>query len=125
MLKTVLYQTIQFSISTQFYLTHRSDPISCYQSGPRSKGNKEVLCILQRTSITGASLSDCLVSYPGYSLGESYPPVEMKLMYSTAPVDKATPIVKKIFVSYFFLSRDTTYIVFQFGLFVLMAYDIV
>ena len=28
--------------------------------------------VLQSTNITGASLSDCLASYPGQSLGESY-----------------------------------------------------
>ena len=39
-------------------------------SGPGSDGNEGVLCIPQSSSITGASLSDCLVSYPGHSLGE-------------------------------------------------------
>ena len=40
------------------------------QSGPRSNGIKGVLCIPQSSRITGASLSDCLVSYPGHSLEE-------------------------------------------------------
>ena len=39
------------------------------QSGPGSDGNEEVLCILQSSSITGASPSDCLGSYRGHSLG--------------------------------------------------------
>ena len=39
------------------------------QSGPGSDGNKGVLHIPQRFSITGATPSDCLVSYPGLSLG--------------------------------------------------------
>ena len=49
---------------------------------------KEVLSIPQNSSITGASPTDCLVSYPGHLLvgGESYPSAEMKLVYSTAPV---------------------------------------
>ena len=36
------------------------------QSGPVSDGNEGVLCIPQSSSITGASPSDCLVSYPGW-----------------------------------------------------------
>ena len=36
-------------------------------------------------------LSDCLVSYAGHSLRESYPPpTEMQLMYSIAAADWAT-----------------------------------
>ena len=38
-------------------------------SGPGSNGNKGVLRISQGSSITGTSLLDCLVSYPGHSLG--------------------------------------------------------
>ena len=60
------------------------------QSGPRSNGNEGVLHISQSSSITRASLSDCLVSYPGHSLRESYPSVEMQSMYSTALADWAT-----------------------------------
>ena len=39
------------------------------QSGPGSNGNERVLCIPQSPSITGTSPSDCLVSYPGQSVG--------------------------------------------------------
>ena len=39
------------------------------QSGPGSNGNEGVLRIPQSPSITGTSLSDYLVSYPGHSLG--------------------------------------------------------
>ena len=38
------------------------------QGGPGIDGNKGVLHIFQSSSITGTSLSDCLVSYPGHSL---------------------------------------------------------
>ena len=38
------------------------------QSRPGSNGNQEVLCILQSSSIPGASSSDCLMSYPGHLL---------------------------------------------------------
>ena len=41
----------------------------CYQSGPGSNGNEGVLRIPQSSSITGASPSDCLMFYTGYSLG--------------------------------------------------------
>ena len=72
--KTVLFQTIQFSISTQF---NSIQPINRTLSGSTTPGQSElesdvsegVLCILQ--SITGTSPSDCLVSYIGHSLGES------------------------------------------------------
>ena len=40
-------------------------------------------------SITGASASDYLVSYPGYSLGESYPSADLQPVYSAAPADRA------------------------------------
>ena len=49
------------------------------QSGPGSNGNERVLCIPQSSSITGASLSDCLVSYPGHT--------EMQSGYFTAPAN--------------------------------------
>ena len=46
------------------------------QSGPGSDGNKDVLCILQSSSITGTSPSDCFVSYPGHSLVGGLTPLE-------------------------------------------------
>ena len=53
------------------------------QSGPESDGNKEVFRI-PRTSLT-----DCLVSYPGLSLGGwgAYPSVEVQSVYSTGPAN--------------------------------------
>ena len=59
------------------------------QSGPGSDGNKGVLRIPQSSSITGTSLSGCLVSYLGHSLGVSYPIAEMQSVYSTTPADWA------------------------------------
>ena len=41
----------------------------------------------QSPSITGTSPLDCLVSYTGHSLGESYPSAEKQLLYSTAQTD--------------------------------------
>ena len=40
-------------------------------NGSGSDGNKGVISVPQSSSITGASPSDCLVSYPGYPLWES------------------------------------------------------
>ena len=45
--------------------------------------------------MTGTSPSDCLVSYPGHSLGgESYSSAEKQSVYSTTPADWATGDVK-------------------------------
>ena len=50
------------------------------QSGPGSDGNEGVLQIPLSSSITGASTSDCLVSYPGHSLGKSAEPTGQFLL---------------------------------------------
>ena len=41
--------------------------------GPGGNGNEGVIYISQSSSITGTSPSDCLVSYPGHSLGKVLP----------------------------------------------------
>ncbi len=43
------------------------------QSKLGNDGSEGALRIPQSSSITGTPPSDCLVSYPGHSLGESYP----------------------------------------------------
>ena len=55
------------------------------QNGPGSDDNEGVRHISQSSCLIGASLSDCLVSYTGHSLGKSYPSAEMQSVYSTAP----------------------------------------
>ena len=87
--KTVLFQAIQFSISTQFgsiWAINRtwSGATTQGQNGSESDGNEGVIYLPQSSSITGISPSDCLVSYPGHSLGESYPSAEKQSVYSTA-----------------------------------------
>ncbi len=72
MSKIALFQTIQFSISTHLSsisLIDRtlSGATTLGQSGPGSDGNERV------HSITGASLSDCLMTYPRHSLWEVPP----------------------------------------------------
>ena len=59
------------------------------QSGPGNDGNKGVLHVPQTSSISEASSSDCLVSYPGGLLEEPYSFAEMKSVYSAAAVDWA------------------------------------
>ena len=47
------------------------------QSEPGSDGNEGLLQIPQNSIITGASPSDCLVSYPGHSLvGRGFTPLQ-------------------------------------------------
>ena len=72
-----------------------SGATSLSQSGPGSDANKEELGISQSSSINGASPSDCLVSYPGHTLGgvgDTYSSAEMQLVYSTAPGNWATEL---------------------------------
>ena len=52
-------------------------------------GSEEVHRIPQNSIITEVSPSDCLVSYPGHSFGESYLSAEMQSVYSAAPADWA------------------------------------
>ena len=65
--QTILFQAIQFSISTQFISVWPIDKTlsgatTLGQSELGSDGNEGVLCIPQSSSITGISPSDCLVS---------------------------------------------------------------
>ena len=81
--QTVLIQTIQFSISTQFssiWLIDRtlSGVTTPGYSGPESDGNEGVFHIPQSSSITGTSSSDFLVPYSGHTLGGSYPSAEVQ-----------------------------------------------
>ena len=60
------------------------------QTGTGSDGNKEVFRMLQRNSITGASPSNFLVSYPGLLLEVSYSSAGIQSVGSAAPADWAT-----------------------------------
>ena len=57
------------------------------QSGPGSDYKKGVFHITQSSSITQISRFECLVSYLGQSLVESYLSAEMQSMYFAAPSD--------------------------------------
>ena len=56
------------------------------QSGPGSDDNEGVLRIPQSSTIAGTSTSDCLVSYPGHSLGGVLPLCKgaVSVFYSTS-----------------------------------------
>ena len=90
--KTVLFQTIQFIISSQFssvYPLERVPPCATTagQSEPGSDGDGDegVLYIHQSSCIIGTWPSERLVSYPGppQEVG-SYRSAEILLVYSTA-----------------------------------------
>ena len=70
MSKTVLFQTIQFSIGTLVISIDRnlSGTTTPGHGENGSDGNERVLNIPQSSIITETSRSDCLVSYPGQSL---------------------------------------------------------
>ena len=50
-------------------------------TGPGSDGNEGVPRVPQNSIIIGNSPSDCLVSYLGHLLEETYPYAEMQLVY--------------------------------------------
>ena len=73
-IKTVLFQAIQFSISTHFSSIWPIDrtlsgATTSGQCGPESDSNEGVLRIPQSSNITETSPSDGLELYPGRSLG--------------------------------------------------------
>ena len=75
MSKTVLFPIIQFIISTLFSSIDRtlSGTIAPCQCGPTNDCNEGVRCIPQSSSITGTPPSYYLVSYLGHSLRGAFP----------------------------------------------------
>ena len=75
------------------------------QSGPGIYGNEGVFRIPQRSGITGTSPLDCLVLYPGLSLGKSYPSIKMSSSLCRAastdipdPLSPLLPIVHRFWL---------------------------
>ena len=92
MSKSFLFQTIRFNISTQFISFWPIDRALSGATTPGQSrlgrvGNEGLLSILQRSSITGTSPLDFLVSDPGHSLVVSFPSAEVQSVYSTALAD--------------------------------------
>ena len=88
------FQTIQFSISTQFsYIWPIGRTLSVAttpgQSGLGSDSSKGVRHIPQSSNITGAAPLDYLVSYTGYSLEESNRFAATQSVYFAVPVNWA------------------------------------
>ena len=65
------------------------------QSSPGSDANEEVFRIPQSSNITRTSPSDCWVSYPEHTLGESYPSADKQSVYSAAQTDRASSSCNK------------------------------
>ena len=80
-------------------MTNRYNPIRFYQSEAGSNGNERALRIPQSSGITGTSPSDCIVSYTGHSMEESYPFAENHSVYSTAPADWRLQVLSWLQVS--------------------------
>ena len=95
MSKTFLFRTIQFSISTPIDRT-LSGATSLRQNGPGGDSNEGLLRIPQSSINPGTSLSDCFVSYPGHSLGESYLSAEKQSAYSTAQIDSVIILLTQL-----------------------------
>ena len=91
--KTIPFQTIGFSIQKQFHFKQFSlvlfdpkiGPNQVGQSGPASNGNEGAPRIPQNSSITRTSPSDCLVSYPGHLLEGSFTPQQRCSWYILQP----------------------------------------
>ena len=84
--KSFVCTEFKFQTNIEKALAHATSP---GQSRSGGVGNEGVLRISQSSSITGASPSDCLMSYPGHLFGMSYPYAEIQTVYSTAPADWA------------------------------------
>ena len=83
------FQTIQFTKSTQFssiWPTH----LGPYWMLPlQAREDLGVIAMKGYFAFPKGSPSDCLVSYPRHSLGESCPSAEIQSVYSTASADWA------------------------------------
>ena len=54
------------------------------------------MMLKKHSGITGASPSECFLSYLGHSLGKSYPSAEMQSVYSTPTADWASILLIQI-----------------------------
>ena len=107
MSKTVVFQTIQFSKSSQFSPIWRLDMtlsgvITLGKSGHGSNGNERVIRTPQNSSNPGTSPSNCLVSYPGHRMWGSYPSAENQLEYSTTTADWTILVCFRLVLLHFY-----------------------
>ena len=82
--KTVSSGPTQFIWTIKKTLSGATTSDQCW---PGSNGNKGILCILQSSSITRTSPSNCLMLYQDSHCRESYPSSEIQLVYSTVPAN--------------------------------------
>ena len=89
-ISTVLFQTIQFSVTTLF--SSINPKIVPYQVlALRARVDLGAIALKRYSAFPNAPAlrSDCLVSYPGHQLGGSYPSAEMQSVFSAAPAELA------------------------------------
>ena len=99
MSKTFLFQAIQFTQTIQFSISMLlvlfNPYIGPYQVLPlRPRVDLWAMAMKGYSVFPKTPALDYLVSYPGHSLGGSYPSAEVESVYSTAPVDWAIHRVK-------------------------------
>ena len=92
---SVKYKVTHTLFAYKLYI--RSSATTLSQSELGSDDNEEVLHIPQSPSITGASPSDCLMPYPGYSLPQNI--AKMQSVYSTAPANWAAYFCRNLLIS--------------------------
>ena len=95
-IKTVLFQVVQFSISTPFSSIWSIDKTlsgatTPGQSEHGNDGNEGLLRILESSIITGTSASDCLVSYTGHWLRGRLTPLQRYSRCTLQPQPTGSP----------------------------------
>ena len=113
--KTDLFQTIQFSISTQFssiWPLNRILPgaTTSRHSEPGSGGNEGLLRIPQSSCITEALQWNCLMSYLGHSLDESYLQQKCSQCILQPQPPGPSEYIVKFFMNYILLTRNYLWI---------------
>ena len=115
-----------FEINNTVYTSHKSFwPIDRTLSGattpcqtPGSDNNEKVLSIPQNSSITIASPSDSLLSYPGHILREPYPFAEKQSVYSAAPGRKYRILSSEDGVGCFSLEKNPIVFHYSYKIFI-------
>ena len=107
MSKTVLFQIIQFRISTRFSSIRSMDrtlsgATTPNKSGPESDGSEGVLRVPQTSSITRTSPADCLVLYPGHPLrwGGGLTPLQRNSRCMLQPQPTGQGVKSEFYFSY-------------------------
>ena len=94
MIKQFYFKQFSFTLVCSLNVKSSLSPIHRSLSGATNPGQSghgsdvsEEFCVPKSSIITEASLSYCLVSYPGHLLGKVLHPEEMQSVYFTVPAD--------------------------------------